>query len=312
MAILDCSLMCSLIEEDYNLLEFYHLKDDRPNILKGKSGECRFCKKHSPYVTFNKIAHVVPHFIGNQHFKSEYECDACNQLFSEYESHFAGFMKLYHVFSRVNKGSGKVPKYKNHSSDKSYIKYEDEGFRVVCVEGENLTCEVDEEKKMFTIEGESSYIPQEAFKAITKMALAIMPEDDLTNFQDTLSWLQKQIDCGKGLLLVMRIYRSAFPFISCLIFKRKDDSKNVPSYLFGIAYSNIFLQIPIPLCEKDRDKQGVELSMPLIPTLLDYERVDCISCKPYDLSSSKKCTEPCRMLFGYESLEDDLCHKSRD
>lgn len=222
MAILDCSLMCSLIDEDYNLLKFYHLKDDRPNILKGKSGECRFCKKHSPDVTFNEIAHVLPHFIGNQHFKSEYECDACNQLFSKYESHFAGFMKLWHVFSRVNKGGGKVPKYKNHSSDKSYIKYEDERFHVVCVEGENLTCEVDEEKKMVTIQGESSYIPQEAFKAITKMALAI--------FQDTLSWLQRQRDCGKGLLLVMRIYRSAFPFISCLIFKRKDDSKKVPSY----------------------------------------------------------------------------------
>ena len=52
--------------------------------------------------------------------------------------------------------------------------------------------------------------------------------------------------------------------------------------------------------------------MPLIPTLLDSERVDCISCKTYDLSSSKKRIEPRRMLFGYESLEDDLCHKSGD
>ena len=59
MTILNCSSMCSLISGKYDLLVCYHLNDDKDKVLKGNPGECRFCKKHSPYVTFNKIMNVM-------------------------------------------------------------------------------------------------------------------------------------------------------------------------------------------------------------------------------------------------------------
>lgn len=306
MAVLDFNTMLKALNDDYIPLVVYHLNEDKPITLKGKQQGCRFCKRCPPSTTFNKVAHAIPHFIGNQHLKSEYECDDCNQLFSRYESQFSEFMKLWHVFSQVNRGGGKVPKYKNNSSEKSSVKYENGRYDIKCFEGEELTFDLNEEERKVTIKGKRSYIPQDVHKALSKMALTIMPEEDIDRFQDTLLWLRGSKSCGKGFTLVVRMYREKFPFISCMVFKRKDQDRSVPAYLFGIAYSNFFLQIAIPLCKDDKDKQGKELTMPYIPTPLDG-KVECICCSRVDLSSTDKHKdESCSITFGYESLEEIL------
>ena len=206
MAVLDFNTMLKALNDDYIPLVTYHLNEDKPITLKGKQQECRFCKRCPPSATFNKVAHAIPHFIGNQHLKSEYECDDCNQLFSRYESQFSEFMKLWHVFSQVNRGGGKVPKYKNNSSEKSSIKYENGRYDIKCFEGEELTFDLNEEERKVTIKGKRSYIPQDVHKALSKMALTIMPEEDIDRFLDTLLWLRGRKSCGKGFTLLVRMY----------------------------------------------------------------------------------------------------------
>lgn len=310
MEILDCELMLKTLECDYTPLITYHLNDNKPIILTGEQGKCRFCKKSSPGVTFDKVAHAIPNFIGNQHLKSDYECDDCNQLFSRYESQFSGFMKLYHVFTQVNKGGGKVPKYKNSSSEKSNIKCENNGFTIQCFEGEGMDIDLNEQENKVTITGKRSYIPQEVYKALSKMALTIIPYEDLIHFEDTLFWLQGARIEVSNLPLVIRMYRYRFPFISAMVFKRKDGRQGVPAYLFGLAYHNFFLQIPIPLYRENKGEQDKKLTMPYIPTPLDYRKVACIR-SVINLSSNEKIkNEPCSMTFGYELLEEAMLPKS--
>ncbi len=302
---LDSKQMIKNVDKYYSFVVCYHLNDNKEIILQDShKGKCRFCGKGQPNVTFEKVAHAIPHFIGNQTLKSEYECDECNQLFSMYESQFAEYMKLHHVFAKVNKGGGKIPKYKNNSSEQSSISIDTNGFNIKCVEGEQLKVDLDIDNKSFSVKGKRSYIPQYVYKALTKMALTIMPESELKYFEHTLSWLQGQRECGPGLKMIERLYQARFPFNSCMIFKRKNDNDDVPAYIFGLAYFNFFIQIPIPLCDKDFSKQRKSLTMPYIPTPLDEEKIPCF-CGVKDLSSTEKAKdEDISMVFSFGAFEE--------
>lgn len=302
---LNFETMLSELCKYYEEIVTYHLNDHKDTILTDSVvGKCRFCGGSVPNVTFDKVAHAIPHFIGNQTLKSKYECDTCNQLFSKYESQFAEFMKLHHVFAKVNKGGGKIPKYKNNSSEQSSISIDTNGFNIKCVEGEQLKVDLDIDNKSFSVKGKRSYIPQYVYKSLTKMALTIMPESELKYFEYTLSWLQGQRECGPGLKMIERLYQARFPFNSCMIFKRKNDNDDVPAYIFGLAYFIFFIQIPIPLCDKDFSKQRKSLTMPYIPTPLDEEKIPCF-CGVKDLSSTEKAKdEDVSMVFSFGAFEE--------
>lgn len=294
--------------EHYDIVKHYHLNTEEEILLDStESTSCRFCGKQEPNVTFNSAAHTIPHSIGNRTLKSKYECDTCNQLFGKYESQFTQYMKFAHVFAQVSKGGGsKVPKFKNNSSEKSNIRVENGNFNVTCVEGEDLRCDIDKEHKKVKITGKRSYIPQDVFKAIVKMALSIMPEEEMIYFSDTLQWLQGKRTCGGKLIVIQRMYIGINPFMfdSCMIFKRKNDSMQVPAYIFGLAYYSFFIQIAIPLCQKDLSKQGANMTMPYIPTPLDEKKVHC-SIECHDLTSTKKViNEDIVMTLSFSDMEE--------
>lgn len=268
--------MLKRLGEDYEPLACYHLnKEDEIMLSDSVSGKCRFCGKSEPEVTFDKVAHAIPHFIGNRTLKSTYECDSCNGKFSALESNFSQFMSFYHTFAHVSKGGGaKVPKFRTNSSENSSIEVNDDKIEVKCYEGEGLIPEIDEENNTLTLKTFRSYVPQNVYKIFIKMALTIMPEKELSVFQTALKWLNGEINISSNnLFLVERRYMSTknpFDFVSCMLFKRKEPSTNaVPAYIFGLAYYNFFFQTYIPLCDSDKQFNGQTLTMPYIPTPLD-------------------------------------------
>jgi len=74
---------------------------------------CRFCKLMTP-VTFNNVAHIIPDFMGNRYVSSNFECDACNSLFSRYESSLANFLGLSRTVSQIPGKAGKIPSYEDY------------------------------------------------------------------------------------------------------------------------------------------------------------------------------------------------------
>lgn len=268
--------MLKKVSEDYVPLVCYHLNTEE-EIMLSEAGtrKCRFCGKSEPEVTFKKVAHAIPHFIGNRTLKSTYECDACNEKFSAMESNFSQFMSFYHTFAQVSKGGGaKVPKFRINSSEKSSIEVTDGKIDVNCFEGEGLIPEVNEEKNTLTLKANRSYVPLNVYKIFIKMALTIIPESELVNVGLTLKWLHGDVVIDvNNLMLVERRYmcmKNPFDFDSCMIFKRKDTSTNaVPTYLFGLAYYNFFFQTYIPFCDTDKQFMGKNLTMPYLPTPLD-------------------------------------------
>lgn len=59
--------MMKKLGEDYVPLKFYHLNEDKEIMLSdSEPGKCRFCGRSKPDVKFEKVAHAIPHFIGNR------------------------------------------------------------------------------------------------------------------------------------------------------------------------------------------------------------------------------------------------------
>lgn len=261
-------------------------------------------------MTFKKIAHAIPHFIGNRTLKSTYECDNCNGRFSVLESNFSQFMSFYHTFAHVCKGGGaKVPKFRTNSSENSSIVVNDDKIEVKCYEGEGLIPEIDEKNNTLTLKTFRSYVPQNVYKIFIKMALTIMPEKELNVFQTTLKWLRGDVKIKtNSFILIERRYMTKmnpFEFDTCMLFKRKDSSTNpVPAYIFGLAYYNFFFQTCIPLCDADKQFKGIDITMPYIPTPLDNAGL-MPRIFQHNLSSDEKVVkEEVDIVLKAESMEE--------
>lgn len=303
--------MVKSVGDNYEPLVVYHLNNEEEIMLKDSAAKrtCRFCDRSEPDVTFKKVAHAIPHFIGNRILKSMYECDDCNgRVFSPMESQFSQFMGIYHTFHEVSKG-GKVPAYRNNSKEKSKIVVENGSIKIDCVEGEDLVSVIDEKNHTIDIKAKRSYVPQSVYKIFIKMALTIMPESEMSHFKYTLEWLMGKRQFGYNLYLIERRYeglRNPFGFDSCMIFRRKANHKdNVPAYIFGLAYYNFFFQTYIPLCDEDKALDG-NVSIPYIPTPLDDYGVKFTRFH-HDLSLAEKVSKEDvvqRFTFGNMKVKD--------
>ena len=129
---------------------------------------------------------------------------------------------------------------------------------------------------------------QNVLKALVKMALTIMPKNELQHLSNTKNWLMGHSCKGYILPVCLRFYRSPLPFTSVMILKKKDNIDTpLPNYVFCLAYRNIVIQVPIPMVDLDIQFKGKEFEFPLIPTPLDEYSEPFIST-PINLSGKDK------------------------
>ena len=276
-------------------------------------GKCRFCKKSTPEVSFNKIAHAIPEFVGNKQLFSYYECDSCNSKFARLvETHMGDYMNIHNAVSQV-KGKRGVPSYKQ-GGKKSRIDMTTEGLRFQSfAEDSSEIFTIDEEAKTITIEGvRATYVPVAVFKCLCKMALAIMDEKELAHFSHTLEWILEESHSESRFKLsnaiaAMTFSPGAMPFdfTRCYLLKRKaDHSDNVPYMIFMLEYGNYTFQIPLPLCTEDKKLEGLPASMIYIPSSVEINDNVFFKRKVLDLNSSTKVKgEEVKLTMGFELME---------
>lgn len=304
---------CNRFNDSYESIAIFHLETGKTITLgEGKEKRCRFCGKAEPEVAFETITHAVPEFTGNKSLISDYECDTCNKHFSKLETQMSRYMHLFHTMAQV-KGKKGVPKYKINFG-KSIIELGDQSLKVDHHEGDKELFEIKPDKNIMTMKGERSYVPQMVYKCLVKMALTIMPEEELQHFSKTLEWLMEDPKAKSkfhigGLVAFMNTYPGPRPFdeVSCLLYRRRDNApEKVPYCIFFIAYSNFTFQIYVPMCDKDAKymKQDITLLGALNP--LDYYGI-VPTRENLDLSSSEKVIdEHIEFDMHYEFMTDTL------
>lgn len=264
-------------QDNYHLA-FIHFRFQKKMYLgNSKNKICRFCGKNEEKTTFRKAAHAIPEFIGNKYLLSNYECDNCNEFFSiSVEDHFAKYTNLQRTISQVPGKKG-VPAAKSLSG-LSRIDIDENGIKIQSRIDDDFT-EIDEEKKIFIIKGyRQPYIPRYVYKCLVKMALSLMPFEQIDYFKDTIKWLMiKDVSNDNFSTESLKCIRSftpgphPFKWVTAILLKRKHDKLITPHMSFFIAFANYTFQIFLPLSDKDYHLHGKTVTIPAFPNM--YEDV---------------------------------------
>ena len=216
---------------------------------------CRFCGGKDGDKSFKNEAHVFPQFIGNKKLLSHYECDSCNIFFSEgIENNFANYFLPFNNFFRIA-GSRNVPTYISSEN----VRVEScSKTDTISVKLQNLTSNdfthINENGEREFIYEMKPYIPMAVFKCFVKMALSVMPINELHQFENTINWLMNTkhehfYSNGRRLLLKMALFKHHHfdTDIRYGICKKVIPSCNVPYMLFCIEWGQMHCMIEIPI-----------------------------------------------------------------
>lgn len=243
--------------ENYETLVFEGLNlKDRKEIWGQKPPVCRFCLKTKHNATFSKDAHLVPAFIGNKTLFSRYECDECNERFSNFEDDLA-------KMTMGDRAIGQVPKRKGFTSLKPQGKkssfareatgvvikqYADEGIFTVNRENSQVVITYDTQP----------YRPLGVYKSLAKMAFGLLPEIELVNFEELRQWLleddvtTRKVYAEQSHLCLHTFVPGPQPFPRPIIaLLRRKVENSVPYLMFFLAFGNWTYQIFPPCPSKD-------------------------------------------------------------
>src|ERR1017187_3995244 len=176
-------------EQHYKVAIGGHLLGKQRTIGQSDPRRCRFCGKQKPEVSFRKKAHALPELVGNHVLVSLHECDSCNELFGRtIEDSFAKWTAFQRLVSGIG-GKRGVPSYK--SKDRKVECDANKGSLNVVLKDESTSVDFDPVSRRLTMTGDiQPHIPRFAYKCLVKMALSVMPDEDVMNFRAALEWLR--------------------------------------------------------------------------------------------------------------------------
>jgi hypothetical protein len=151
----------------------------------------------------------------------------------------------------------------------------------------------------------SLVLPIPAYKSLVRVALSLMPADDLGNFTDSLEWvsnsdheLDRALFGGLGSL----IYQTAAPFESprVSLTRRISPDAPFPYLLLFLTSGRLVLQTFVPLCSHDEDLDGEDVRIPERSfTTGEGHRLRAGASAPLPISLPAEIARPGRFrLFG--------------
>ncbi len=237
------------------ILENYHLSvldgAKRTIVGSGKKSErkCRFCGgRFVDGVKFTKKAHAISEALGNKGIVLGDECDECNQFFGNtIETHLVEFLNVNRAFLGT-KGSEGIPQ----------INYEN--ALVTNVDGVmTVVADVDEFKGTtltgigISLISNFEYIPIRMFKALCKMAISTIGDEDLENLTDTIRWMREEQDTAVKVAKVARaVEHEGFtktPQIANYV--RKSGNMNLPHIVSEFRIGSWVFVFIVPFSSKD-------------------------------------------------------------
>lgn len=262
----------------YDSVSSYHLNSGSKYTVIGKdSFFCRFCGRSKGDVTFKQKAHAFPHIAGNRWLFSHHECDICNAHFGKMlENEFGNFMLLNHIIKGV-KGKGGSSKYVLEKEGLSIVN-KDNRIEWQGIANENI--KYDQDAGIISVDQKMpGYIPVAVYKTLVKIALTIMPGNELIHFKDTIEWINERSHDSTRfpfvrLWMLYRIIESntVWDQTSLVLSKRKLIDGRAPYMLFYFSYANIDFQLPLPLCTLDNNTSFDYSEITYLPHLHDLDK----------------------------------------
>jgi len=225
----------------------------------GQKGFCRYCGETDPK-QFRKIAHLIPEALGNEWLFSNDECDVCNGLFSDYESNLAAALRPILTIGGTEGKANKVPQT-GRTGGQSVIKHTKEnGKRSISImtSAAGAGVSIDPSSGIITLDIPVAAIPfrpRFAYKALAKMAYALLPKEELAHFAKLRAWIRAKPDAAEFDCLETGLAFGSLgnaPNLLCAaLLRRVEQSDNTPYMLFVLCAGSVCLMID--LMSDDRD-----------------------------------------------------------
>jgi hypothetical protein len=249
-------------EQNYRAACVYILRDsDKKKVILGspENQKCRFCGKQAPEVSFKLEAHAIPESLGNKKIFSLYECDTCNKFFgSGIENDFGNWSKPARSLSR-RRGKSGVPTLKGSGESSWRMEWANNKFSVTAGNDENdMPFKASDDMRTLTFElKRDPHTPVAVLKAFVKMALTIIPDEELPNFREALTWIKnplhkEEIPILAPVLTTFTPGPEPTDTITVGVICRKAEAVQAIPYAFLIlVYGNEMFQVALPSPERD-------------------------------------------------------------
>lgn len=222
----------------------------------GQRYKCRFCGTSEASAFGKKTnAHTFPEALGNKSLFSLDECSQCNTKFSLYEDALCKAVGPYLTLGGTVGKNG--VRQTGRTKGDLVLKHEKvSGNRQIYALVKNQGVP---SKAAYRIQGEiinlripvsrESFIPLYAYKALLKIALSLMPEDKLQQFQKSLSCLQ-DANQAPGPYPLQVGFSYAFvgnspPTLGCAILQLKESNPTFPYSIAIFQAGSVCFQIAL-------------------------------------------------------------------
>ncbi|MDM0867309.1 hypothetical protein QTI59_07490 [Clostridium perfringens] len=300
----------------YNIKE-YNITEKNNDIYIGEKQEqrCKFCglaKGEKIYINnkevevkFKKVAHAIPHLLGNNKVFSNEECDICNQYFSGLENDLGNFLIPFRsIFNLKGKRGNKYKANQieiTNNNDCIFIneiKRKDNNENAFKIDFTNNTATLKLQNY--------KYIPSNVYRTFIKIALSLSPVD-----------ICKRLNLYRDYLMDINMKSIPNMFISVfyipgmnkdkkLIVRhmiRKDSDVRYPLVILSVRISS--LQFTISLYEKNYYPM-VKKMIVEIPEIDEYQKENMLfpeNLGTISFHSNDKVSSNFEIPFSYGEIE---------
>lgn len=211
--------------------------------------KCRFCDRTSETgATFKKAAHVIPTALGNDHLKTAEECDDCNEYFGQHtEPSLIAMLDIQRVFLGTQ-GRGK-------NEGRPKLRF---GEDTLAHDGSKVNIEARsvavDQAETFTVglgKG-ASLTPSAVYRALVKMVISVIAEDQLPFLKDTVDWVRNGAYADSRLpkVATATVFLPPNPSGQLTVFTRRQPHPRLPHivgefrlgcymYVFAVPFSQL-------------------------------------------------------------------------
>lgn len=249
----------------YMFHQFYRLSgkldcpDKKPLARSSENQICRFCGKASQNVIFNSEAHVFPEALGNHTLVSDFECDNCNNVFSDYESHLVNFLgPRLQMFGIKGKNSSRTYPTADKNVKFHRTSINNKEVTIIAqkdVDQENIS--INRNTGVNAIQYEiRSYIPTKVYKALLKIALCAISIEEAGAYRKAYDWLLYNTE-NDSMTKVQHVFyhqlhtNQVFTTPKGFIYKKKVDFANLPTHTFIMYVADLVFEIYLPFNRND-------------------------------------------------------------
>lgn len=229
-------------------------------VTLGTPGRCRFCGETDSRA-FHNVAHALPEAFGNKWVTSLDECDACNARFAAFDDALVKSMGAILTVGGT-RGKGNKVRQTGRSNGPASIHHRTiDGKRSISMHAngtpfsEHFGVNRNTGELVFRIPGGTErFVPARAYKALVKIAVALLPADELRHFSKMIDWLGGPDDDLLPHMIVGLSFSSignSPPLLAAALLRRKSDSQDTPYMLFVTTMGSVCLQIVLKADDRD-------------------------------------------------------------